>query len=348
MAVINPTQMNSTLAKFMDIGKPQNSKKVLKRDANGEENNRNHIMESFFVVSQGEDGLRADFRSVSGAKQPINLSQPIVRKPGEEREICVARFGRIYKRKVSSKIGYLARPCSAGYRYCRVCDATLPLSAFYTTVKRYICKRHHYLRSNKTHKVRLQKNAMEKKAYMVWLRLCKNRFAMGYDKVRFDCSDIRDIIEKSGIPQEVSPNVVPIDPRIPLRPRNVAVVSIEACRLAIKLYKFTCSRAMYIGFIQKSNLLPVNFDVARPDDPFHDPTYIRKFYDFADLLKEELSGPLQESEDLVILDEVKNKEDVPWINCVVHGENKGGFCRDAECWKLKSGVAADNKVQGSI
>jgi hypothetical protein len=112
----------------------------------------------------------------------------------------------------------------------------------------------------------------------------------------------------------ISPMIIPIDPQLPMRPRNVAIVSSRAFGFAMKLFGFTCSRALFIAFVQKSNLLPPNFDVARPDDPYHDPTYIRKDYDLSRIFEEEkLSQTVNEHQDRVILEELEKKDDVPWI-----------------------------------
>jgi len=325
----------------------EREKKVLNPSLD-EVDTTNQMMESFFLISETGDYLKANYDTALTMPPQLNLSLPTARKAGEEKEICVARFGRIYKRKVPSGIGYLARPSLPGYRFCKVCNATLPIAAFYTTVKRYICKRHHYLRVNKTLKARMQNNHLDKYAFQVWLKLSACRFELGYDKVRFDCSDIKTIIEKAEIPLTLSPSAIPIDPSIPLRPRNVAIVSAHAFHMAVSLYKFTCSRALYIGFIQKSNLIPPNFDVARLDDPFHDPTYKRKFYDFAEILKEELSATEVESEDRVLLEEIEKKDDVPWITCEALADNVGGCCKDSSSWKVNSGVDAKKKGLGSI
>jgi hypothetical protein len=243
-----------------------------------------------------------------------SLSLPIPRKIGEDREICVARFGKIYKRKAPSSIGYLVKACPPGYRFCKFCNDSLPLSSFYTNVKRYVCKRHHYLRVSKTLKLKRMNKPGKQYSEILWERLSCYRYHFGYDKLRYDASDIKDLIDKSQISMVISPMIIPIDPQLPMRPRNVAIVSSRAFGFAMKLFGFTCSRALFIAFVQKSNLLPPNFDVARPDDPYHDPTYIRKDYDLSRIFDEEtLSQTVNEHQDRVILEELEKKDDVPWI-----------------------------------
>jgi hypothetical protein len=289
------------------------------------EDETNNIMESLFslIVPVKPALTQTSFFPSSVPPQPLSL--PIPRKPGEDREICVARFGKIYKRKAPSSIGHLVKPCAPGYRFCRFCNATLPLSAFYTNVKRYVCKRHHYLRVNKTFKLRIAGKFEEKYAQDMWYRLSDARYQLGYDKLRFDASDIKDIIEKSNIPKEIIPVLIPIDPKLPMRPRNVAVVSSRAFSFALKLYSFTCSRSLFIGFVQKCNLLPPNFDVARPDNPFHDPSYVRQDCDLIKIMEEESQYPtVHETEDRTIIEELRNNEDVPWINRIPRVEETAG------------------------
>lgn len=278
---------------------------------------------------------------------PQSLSLPIPRKVGEDREICVARFGKIYKRKAPSSIGYLVKPCPPGYRFCKFCNETLPLSSFYTNVKRYVCKRHHYLRVRKAFRLKIESKTGKHYYQSIWDKLSDYRFQFGYDKLRYDASDIKDLLDKSQISMVISPMIIPIDPQLPMRPRNVAIVSSRAFLFAMKLFGFTCSRALFIAFVQKSNLLPPNFDVARPDNPYHDPDYIRKDYDLSILFEEErVSQTINEHQDRVILEELEKNDDVPWINrkpyssAVVDDEKKTDI--------LEGGVATDNVAQLAI
>ena len=305
----------------------------------------NTTMESFFSVSPitvnyNNSNCRSDHAttSKSNAKYPnlssftpaatnfgnLNeLSKPIVKQPGEDREIRVARFGKVYKRKVSSKLGYLTNPtCAPGYRYCRMCDATLPLSAFYTTVKRYVCRRHHYLRVRGNLKKRIQANAVEQHANLAWYLISLSRFKLGYDKIRYDASDIRDLIVNGKISLDISPTAVPIDPSTPMRPRNVAIISAKAFKFALDLYSFSCSRGMFIAFIQRCNLLPKNFDAAHPDDPYRDPNYIRQDHDVGSIINEEMKSKI-ETQDLCIIEEGDKKDDVPWLTAEPLATNEG-------------------------
>jgi hypothetical protein len=271
------------------------------------------------------------------------LSLPIPRKIGEDREICVARFGKIYKRKAPSSIGHLVKPCPPGYRFCKFCNESLPLSAFYTNVKRYVCKRHHYLRVIKTFRLKVMGKSGKQYYQDLWDKLSEYRYQFGYDKLRYDASDIKDLLDKSQVSMLIRPMLIPIDPQLPMRPRNVAIVSSRAFSFAMKLFGFTCSRALFIAFVQKSNLLPPNFDVARPDDPYHDPYYVRKDYDLPKIFEEErLSHTINEHEDRVILEELAKNDDVPWINRIPYPGDKKNV------GPVEGGVDADNGTQPAI
>jgi hypothetical protein len=193
----------------------------------------------------------------------------------------VARYGRIYKRKAPSKVGYAHIPCPPGHRYCK----------FYANVKRYICRHHHYLRVNKRFRERVLTSDFEKMAEIAWLDLFRVCPILGYAKADYDRHDIKDLVINTKIPLSVSPRAVPIDPSIPMRPRNVAIVSSANMSLLLKIYVMTCSRAQYILLVQSVNLLPTNADAGTPWDPFHNPNYVRQDMDVKPILDLENSRP---------------------------------------------------------
>ena len=335
-----------------DVNSGNNTKKTAIQAFLGvEDENKNHtaskkqknsrvsntMMESFFSVSPISVNYSSNDKSSHMTKPNLStftpaatnfgnlneLSKPIITQPGEDREIRVARYGKVYKRKAPSKLGYLTKPtCAPGYRYCRMCDATLPLSAFYTTVKRYVCRRHHYLRVRGNLRKRVQANAVEQHANLAWYLISTSRFNLGYDKIRYDAADIRDLIINGKIPLDISPTVVPIDPSIPMRPRNVAIISTKAFKYLMDLYSFSCSRGMFIAFVQRCNLLPKNFDAAHPDDPYRDPQYMRQDHDVGPIINEEMKSKI-ETQDLSIIEESEKNDDVPWLTAEPLAANEG-------------------------
>lgn len=203
----------------------------------------------------------------------------------------IARYGRIYKRKAHSRVGYSQIPCPPGYRYCKECQKPMPLDKFYKNVKRYICRHHHYLRVNKRFKERVLTSDYEKMAESAWLDLFRMCPILGYAKAEYDRCDIKHLVINAKIPLSIAPRAVPIDPSIPMRPRNVAIISNANMSLLLKLYVMTCSRAQYIMLVQSVNLLPLNADAGVPWAPFHNENYVRQDIDVCPILELEKSLP---------------------------------------------------------
>ena len=203
----------------------------------------------------------------------------------------IARYGRIYKRKAPSKVGYSHIPCPPGHRYCKECKKPIPLDKFYTNVKRYICRHHHYLRVNKRFRERVLTSDYEKMAEIAWLDLFRLCPMLGYAKADYDRHDIKDLVINTKIPLSVAPRAVPIDPSIPMRPRNVAIVSSANMSILLKVFVMSCSRAQYILLVQSCNLLPTNADAGVPWAPYHNPNYIRQDIDVVPILEKEKTMP---------------------------------------------------------
>jgi hypothetical protein len=203
----------------------------------------------------------------------------------------IARYGRIYKRKAPSKVGYSHIPCPPGHRYCKECKKPIPLDKFYTNVKRYICRHHHYLRVNKRFRERVLTSDYEKMAEIAWLDLFRLCPMLGYAKADYDRHDIKDLVINTKIPLSVAPRAVPIDPSIPMRPRNVAIVSSANMSILLKVFVMSCSRAQYILLVQSCNLLPTNADAGVPWAPYQNPNYTRQDIDVIPLLEKEKTMP---------------------------------------------------------
>ena len=222
----------------------------------------------------------------------VPISAPIDpdQKLTGQRTLTVARYGRIYKRKMPSKwLGFIPPTCPPGFRFCRDCNCAQPMSAFYTNVKRYVCKRHHYERVNIRFKVRMAPAhaAPERNAEQAWHALNILAKGLGYKKLCYDRHDIMDLIRNTDIPLCVHPRAVPIDPRKPMRPRNVAIVRRVDFDMLFAVYDVACSQTVYTRMVHAFNLLPPNADAGTPWDPFHDPSYIRQDCDIAEILHEE-------------------------------------------------------------
>ena len=262
--------MQNTLENFLhEQAEEENHPKKRKAPSSEEKaEGINQTMASFFVA------------------RPLCLDKGTIEKP-------VARYGRIYKRKAPnhSKAEHSKIPCPPGHRVCKICQKALPLEAFYSNVKRYVCKFHHYQMVYKRTQVRFAQCNFEKYAMQAWVDLFYLCPMLGYAKVEYDRHDIKDILINTKIPMQIGPRIVPIDPTLPLRPRNLAVLSVANMHLLVKIYSQSCSVAQYILFVQCCNLVPENADVGYPSDPYQDPQYKREDIDVIPLLEKERTMP---------------------------------------------------------
>ena len=219
-------------------------------------------------------------------------SAAVVAKPKGDREIFVARYGKIYKRKAPSPVNSIKLNSPPGFRYCKLCDTHKPLSAFYTAVKRFVCRKCHKDRVLLRVAERIAEDPITGYCLAMWMRLGGLRAWFGYPKLQFDCTTMKDIVCHAQIPWFMKPMPCPIDPALPMRPRNVAFITKNAFYVLMKIWRHTSSRANYIAFVQRCNLVPPKFDVAFPCDAYHDPTYVRPIIDIGPIILEEQSNTL--------------------------------------------------------
>ena len=227
----------------------------------------------------------------------------------------VARYGRLYKRKAPSARLWKATRGNAppGTRFCRFCDDFIPLDRFYTQVTRYVCRKHHMEQVWAAEDRRVAADPTIAISNEAWIDLTLARALFGYECVNFSCGDMRMLMIHSGVPWGIQPRAMPIDPSLPMRPRNVAIVSQMTFSMLLELYQHTCSRALYIAHVQRCNLLPPHLDVSWPDNPFQDPAYRRVDIDVGPLLKAEMEGGLGECVDRTAMETLLRAEPpAPW------------------------------------
>ena len=164
-----------------------------------------------------------------------------------EKLISVARYGRVYKRK-ASWISHrtIKQRTPPGMRYCRMCDGFLPLGAFYTHIPRLVCREHHAKRVIATEQLRYGKDHSMNVGYQMWVFLNRVRATLGYTCSDYDAQEMRALVIHCGIPFGINPRVLPIDPSLPLWPRNVAIVSKTSFEIILRMYEHMCSRALHI------------------------------------------------------------------------------------------------------
>ena len=267
------------------------------------------------VIVNSESSLRAAAEAHYNNMNPLfaeteKLEMPFVVNPDEhhgeecgpnERIIQVARYGRIYKRKAPMS-GHKRIIVSGppGTRYCLMCEAHLPLSAFFSHIKRNVCKKHHGQRVRQSEIKRYGKIYSGSSSYEMWVAFWTVKDMLGYDFVNYDHADMHSLVVHAGIPLPMRPRVLPIDPSLPLRPRNVAIVTAKTFDLIMKTYKHLCSRAIYIAQVQRCNLIPRDMDVGWPENPRIDPEYRRVDIDVSSIIADEMQQPYEGPDSLLL------------------------------------------------
>lgn len=238
-----------------------------------------------------------------------------IKLPPNERITRVERYGRVYRRKMPSTRN-MRTDGPPGHRWCTQCADFKPLDAFYTFPKRYICRRHHWLRVRKSQQEAALRN-VEIKGLRDFIRqsimrLKKGCSVLGYERCPLDRPDVQGLITKAGVPLSLFPTPCPIDPCMPMWPSNIGLVSAPCFDLLMTMYQATNSRALFVGMAQRCNLLPSNYDVSRPDDPFHDPNFVRPAHNLAELFADE-EPKLPLSMDLLLVRELEAASKTPVV-----------------------------------
>ena len=232
--------------------------------------------------------------------------------------ITCQRYGRIYRRRKQAHIN-IRSDGPPGTRWCRMCNGFKPLDAFYTKVKRYVCRKHHALRVYVASERRA--NAVRFDEARKDLRLAATHSmgtlieaydVLGYEQGYIDETDVSLLIQSSKLPLDLRPVVTPIDPTAGMWPHNIAIVSRDAFDTLVNMYQITNSRAIFIAMAQRCNLLPVYFDTSRPHEPYHNASYVRCDLDVEAVLQAEAQGGVPKTMDQTRVEEIESKGDVPW------------------------------------
>lgn len=227
--------------------------------------------------------------------------------------LIVSRYGKIYKRRLVPRL-QLPKIVPQGKRWCRMCEGFLDLDAFYSTSRRFVCKKHHSRESSLgwTKRFSREPSSLQRNVNFTFDYMHKVFPTVGFEAPYCDITDIKLLVTHAGIPWELKPVVCPIDPCVPIWPHNLAIVSKNVFELLVELYMQSNSRALYIAYVQRCNLLPTNFDASLPVNPMHNAKFRRKEFDIAQLLQEEKSKPI-ELMDFVIMEEISKQGNVPWL-----------------------------------
>ena len=115
-----------------------------------------------------------------------------------------------------------------GRRYCKVCEASLPLAAFPAGKRRYLCRRHALERHKHPARRRVMSDALRRRADLVRKRCCADaKRVFGQPRVALLLCDVQDILRPLGADSS-SARLVPADPSRPLAWGNVEAVEASA------------------------------------------------------------------------------------------------------------------------
>jgi hypothetical protein len=170
--------------------------------------------------------------------------------------ITCQRYGRIYRRRKQVHIN-IRSDGPPGTRWCRMCNGFKPLDAFYTKVKRYVCRKHHALRVHAAAERRASASLMDGAKKELRSAACHSMSTLvdaygvlGYEQGYIDETDVRLLIQSSKLPLDLRPVVTPIDPNAAMWPHNIAIVSRDAFDTLVNMYQITNSRAIFIAMVR--------------------------------------------------------------------------------------------------
>ena len=134
-------------------------------------------------------------------------------------------------------------PDLGNHRFCRACGKTLPVEAFPAGRRRYLCRRHMYLRVKKPSKERALADPRRKLLWVLWKRCWGDaRRVFGQAGVGvtqgeiaatlagLDLADLSEFAVPSGRVGDLDIAILPEDPTQPVSRANVVVVDRGARR----------------------------------------------------------------------------------------------------------------------
>jgi hypothetical protein len=122
-----------------------------------------------------------------------------------------------------------------GTRFCRHCDAFIPISDFVSGPRRYVCKMHMWEASGRPARKKMLSNPKKRMLHHLWNKAYRDRYAFNQTKVAIKHEDIVKIL--NGHETHVGIAVVPIDPTKIMDPSNMEIVSSETRIQLMKVWK---------------------------------------------------------------------------------------------------------------
>ena len=134
-------------------------------------------------------------------------------------------------------------------RFCRACETTLPVEAFPPGTRRYLCKRHLWLRVKKPSKERALADPRRRLRWVLWRRCYADaQTAFGHGRVALRQADIAGLLPEGGDGGggggggdggggDKPLAIVPADPIQLLSNENVVVVGMDVRRRLLRAYR---------------------------------------------------------------------------------------------------------------
>ena len=123
-------------------------------------------------------------------------------------------------------------------RFCRACQASLPVEAFPPGKRRYLCRRHNWLRNKKPSMDRARADPRKKLLRALWRRSWSDaKLAFGHPRIALKMGEIAQAFEKHEWPQESAIALVPANPTQLLSLNNLVVVESNARRQLLRAYR---------------------------------------------------------------------------------------------------------------
>ena len=115
-----------------------------------------------------------------------------------------------------------------GVRFCRHCNARIPVSLFPKGKRRYICRQHAWQHVKKPHKARVTADARRALLFKQWQRCYADAKTFQHAHIDFTQKDLARLLTAAGSEDTTAVAAVPRDPASVLCYDNAIVVPNEA------------------------------------------------------------------------------------------------------------------------
>jgi len=121
-----------------------------------------------------------------------------------------------------------AIPDFDGARFCRHCNARIPLALFPKDKRRYVCRQHAWQHIKKPHKARVAADARRALLFKQWQRCYADAKTFQHARIGVTQEDLARLLAAAGLEDPTAMAAVPRDPGRVLSNDNAVVVPNEA------------------------------------------------------------------------------------------------------------------------